>query len=134
MGGHTSYYLNPKLAVVADARGMFGNAHALINNHVWRLYAADQRVHVHGRRKLPVLCTEKTAISVQGLGGVGWGIFSGGSKGIPSTTLGIWPDGFRPAFSVGVSADYNFYPNLAFRVTPTYVGTTFGGSCKTISA
>ena len=69
---------------------------------------------------------EKLAVSAQGLGGVGWGIFSGGAKGI-GTDLGLWPDGLNPAFSVGVNADYNFYPNLAFRVTPTYVGTTFGG-------
>jgi hypothetical protein len=26
---------------------------------------------------------------------------------------------------VGANFDYNFYPNLAFRVSPTYVGTFF---------
>jgi hypothetical protein len=62
---------------------------------------------------------------VQALGGTAWGIFSGGAKGLTGTQLGLWQDGFRPAFSVGVSADYNFFPNLAFRVTPTYVATMF---------
>jgi hypothetical protein len=27
-----------------------------------------------------------------------------------------------------VSADYNIYPNLALRFTPTYVGTDFAGT------
>ena len=31
----------------------------------------------------------------------------------------------KPAFSLGANFDYNFYPNLAFRVSPTYVGTFF---------
>ncbi len=39
--------------------------------------------------------------------------------------LGVWQSLTKPAFSVGVNIDYNFYPNLAFRVTPTYVGTFF---------
>ena len=60
-----------------------------------------------------------------GLGGTAWGIFSGGAKGLSGTDLGIWKDGMKPAFSAGVNFDYNFYPELAFRLTPTYVGTTF---------
>ncbi len=35
--------------------------------------------------------------------------------------------GLRPAYSLGVSADYNLYPNLAIRFTPTWVGTNFIG-------
>jgi hypothetical protein len=31
---------------------------------------------------------------------------------------------------VGLNLDYNFYPNLAMRITPTFVGTTFGGSLQ----
>ena len=51
-----------------------------------------------------------------------------GSKGIPGPDLGLWNDGIRPAYSLGVSADYNFYPNLALRFTPTWVGTNFVGA------
>jgi hypothetical protein len=71
---------------------------------------------------------EKFAFSLQGLGGIGWGIFSGGSKGIPATQLGLWQDGTKPAFSIGVSADYNIQPDLALRITPTYVATTFSSA------
>lgn len=125
-----SYFFNPKFAAMADARGMFGNANALINN-VYGVYHPQINEYTFmGGVSYRFYEKEKMALSAQGLGGVGWGIFSGGSKGVPSTNLGIWPDGWKPAFSLGVSADYNFYPNLAFRVTPTYVGTTFGSKLQ----
>ena len=125
-----SYFLSPKVAIVADARGMFGNANATINN-VYGVYHPQINEYTFmGGGSYRFYKHEKAAVSVQALGGVAWGIFSGGSKAIPSTLLGIWPDGWKPAFSLGVSGDYNFYPNLAFRVTPTYVGTTFGGSLQ----
>lgn len=126
----TSYFLTPKVAIVGDARGMFGYANALINNIYGVYHPQINEYTFMGGGSYRFYAHEKTALSVQALGGVGWGIFSGGSKGIPSTLLGIWPDGFKPAFSIGVSGDYNFYPNLAFRVTPTYVGTTFGSSLQ----
>ena len=124
-----NYYLNPKLAIVGDARGSFGNAHQqqpllypqivrpLINEYTF-MGGASYRFYAK----------EKVAYSVQVLGGTAWGLFSGGGKGLTGPELGLWHDGFRPAFSVGVSADYNLYPNLAFRVTPTYVATDFVGA------
>jgi hypothetical protein len=127
---NTSYYFTPKIAVVADARGMFGNAHAIINNQFGVYNPQINEYTFMGGGSYRFYAHEKTAVSVQALGGVGWGIFSGGSKGITAPLLGIWPDGFKPAFSIGVSGDYNFYPNLAFRVTPTYVGTTFGNTVQ----
>jgi len=127
---NTSYFLTPKVAIVADARGMFGNANAIINNIYGVYHPQINEYTFMGGGSYRFYAHEKTAVSVQALGGVGWGIFSGGSKGIPATLLGLWPDGFKPAFSIGVSGDYNFYPNLAFRVTPTYVDTTFGNGIQ----
>ena len=125
-----NYYLNPKLAIVGDARGSFGNAHALINNTYGVYNPQINEYTFMGGASYRFYEKEKVAVSVQGLGGIGWGIFSGGAKGLTGTQIGLWPDGFKPAFSVGVSADYNFFPNLAFRVTPTYVGTTFGSTVQ----
>jgi hypothetical protein len=129
-----SYFLSPKVAVVADARGMFGNAKPFTNN-IYGVYNPQINEYTFmGGGSYRFYAHEKTAVSVQALGGVAWGIFYGGSKGVGPTTvvsgqtvptLGMWADGVRPAFSIGVSGDYNFYPNLAFRITPTYVGTAF---------
>lgn len=127
----THYYLDPKLAIVGDIRGAFGHAqqirpleYAQIPNPQINEYTFMGGVNYRFYRK------EKVAYSVEAIGGGAWGIFSGGSKGIPSTDLGLWHDGWAPAFSLGLHADYNFYPNLAFRVSPTYVGTRFGGSTQ----
>jgi hypothetical protein len=65
------------------------------------------------------------------LGGTALGKFDGGSKGIPAADLGLWPDtNARPAFSVGGNLDLNLYPNIAFRIAPSYLGTTFGGTLQ----
>jgi Ni/Co efflux regulator RcnB len=122
-----NYYLNRKLAVVGDARGSFGDAHALTNNEYGVYKPQINEYTFMGGVSYRFIAKEKFAVSAQALGGEGWGIFSGGSKGIPGADLGLWNDGFRPAFSVGVSADYNIYPNVALRFTPTWVGTNFVG-------
>ena len=123
-----NYYLDSKLAIVGDARGSFGYGHATRFNGFSQIPNPQINEYTFmGGASYRFYATQKVAISAQALGGVGWGIFSGGSKGISSVELGLWQDGTRPAFSFGVSGDYNFYPNLAFRVTPTYVGTTFTG-------
>jgi hypothetical protein len=118
-------YLNSRLAIVGAAQGSFGNAHALTNNQFSVYNPQINEYFFMGGANYRFYRREKLAIGAQALGGVGWGIFSGGAKGLSGTTVGLWQDGFRPAFSLGVNFDYNFFPNLAFRFTPQYVGTTF---------
>ncbi len=122
-----NYYLTHKFAVVGDARGSFGNAHALTNNEYGVYNPQINEYTFMGGVSYRFVAKEKFAVSAQALAGTGWGIFSGGSKGIPGTDLGLWESGLRPAYSLGVSADYNLYPNLALRFTPTWVGTNFVG-------
>jgi hypothetical protein len=126
-----NYYLNPKFAIVGDARGSFGNAHPLQFNDNNNLAAPKPQINEYtfmGGGSYRFYAQEKFALSVQGLGGVGWGISSGGAKGFTGPQVGLWQDGFKPAFSVGVSADYNVYPNIAIRFTPTYVATLFSSA------
>lgn len=130
-----NYFLSSKLAVVADARGAFGNAKPLRGPFITQ--APNPQINEYtftagvGYRFYE---REKLALSVQGLGGVGVGNFSGGSKGLTYVQTGFWQDAIRPAFIGDLTLDYNFFPNLAFRVQPTYVGTTFtspsGGSLQ----
>ncbi|HWZ50842.1 MAG TPA: hypothetical protein VNW54_05200 [Granulicella sp.] len=124
-----TYFLNPKLGVTGEVSGAFGNAK--IPNVLVLNGAYNPQINEYffmGGPTYRFIQREKYSVSGVVTGGEAWGIFSGGSKGIPSTTLGMWPDGFRPAVTVGANLDYNFYPNLAFRATPTWVGTTFGNS------
>jgi hypothetical protein len=129
----TDYFLNPRLAVVGAAQGSFGNAKPLLaadaNN--FNIQAPHPQINEYfftGGVNYRFLRREKLAVSAQGTGGVAWGIFSGGAKGLTGAQLGLWDDGFRPAFTLAVNADYNVYPNLALRFSPTYFGTTFGSA------
>ncbi|MGA8938515.1 MAG: hypothetical protein WB439_05045, partial [Acidobacteriaceae bacterium] len=125
-----NYYLNRRLAVVGDARGSFGDAHALINNADGVYKPQINEYTFMGGVSYRFYEKEKFDASVEGLGGTGWGIFSGGSKGFPanSPVIGLWNSGMRPAFSAGINLDYNLYPNLAIRFSPTWVGTNFVGA------
>jgi outer membrane protein with beta-barrel domain len=125
----TTYFLNPKLGIIADVRGAYGNAkignpvsptapflsfnpqiseYPLMGGVAYRLYAK-----------------EKFAVTATGEAGAAIGKFDGAAKGLTSAELGLWQSTTKPVFSIGANFDYNFYPNLAFRLTPTYVGTFF---------
>jgi len=129
-----NYFLSPKFAIVGDARGSFGNGKTAqyldggpnpfisraprpqINEYTFT-GGVGYRFYEH----------QKLAIGVQALGGIGWGMFSGGAKGLTYAQLGFWQDSMKPAFIGNLNVDYNFYPDLAVRFSPTYVGTTFTG-------
>ena len=130
-----NYFLNPRLSIVADAQGSFGHAKPLLGVNNNNIQAPSPQINEYfftGGGNYRFYRKEKLALSAQGTGGVAWGIFSGGAKGLSGTDLGLWNDGFRPAFTVALDVDYNVYPNLALRFAPTYVGTVFsspsGGS------
>lgn len=124
-----NYYLNPRFAIVADARGMFGNGKPLRGTGE-NVQAPNPQINEYaftggiGYRFYKV---ERFALGAQALGGIALGDFSGGSKGLTYLQTGFWQDAARPAFVVNLTADVNFYPNLALRFAPTYVGTTFTG-------
>ena len=130
---NTTYYFNQRLGLTGELRGAYGNA---------KIENLNQYATLVGRPQIseyPFLAgptyrfrlRQKTALSVFALGGTAIGKFDGDSKGIPAATLGLWPStSARPVFSVGGSLDLNLYPNLSFRMTPSYTATTFGGSLQ----
>jgi hypothetical protein len=127
-----NYFLSEKFAIVGDARGMFGNGKPAeyLNGepNPYLAQAPNPQINQYtftGGVGYRFYRTERLTLSVQGLGGIGWGMFSGGAKGLTYAQLGFWQDAARPAFIGNFNLDYNFYPNLAFRVSPTFVGTTF---------
>lgn len=123
-----NYFLNPRFAIVGAAQGSFGHAKPLLGVDNSNIQAPHPQINEYfftGGANYRFLRREKYSLALQGTGGIGWGIFSGGAKGLAGTDVGLWKDGFRPAFTVALNADYNVYPNLALRFAPTYVGTTF---------
>jgi hypothetical protein len=124
-------YLTPRLGIVGEAQGSFGHAYQQLP----LAYPQIARPQINeyfftGGAAYRFYERQEVAIGVQGTGGVAWGIFSGGAKGLTGQQVGLWPDGFRPAFTAQINADFNVYPNLGLRVSPMYVGTTFGGQTQ----
>jgi hypothetical protein len=115
---------NPKLGAVADVRGYYGNAK--VGNTPFNIPNPQISQYMfQGGVSYRVYTRLKYAVSVYGVGGGTLGHFSTGSKGIPASELHLWQDGWRPVVSAGANFDFNFYPNLAVRISPTYVGTLF---------
>ena len=128
----TTYYFNEKLGLTGEIRGGYGNAKPL---------EGRKDINVVGNPQISeypflagptyrLVTHEKLAVSAFALGGAAIGKFDGASKGISAPTLGFWPSETRPAFSVGANLDLNLYPNLAFRIAPSYLGTTYGGTLQ----
>jgi hypothetical protein len=127
-----TYFLNRKLGIIADVRGMYGNAKigntGSPNGSIPNFLPFNPQISEYpflGGVAYRVYAKEKTAVSVTAEGGAALGKFDDDTKGLPSSALGLWQSTVKPAFSLGVNLDYNFYPNLAVRVTPTYVGTFY---------
>ncbi|WP_419806542.1 hypothetical protein [Terriglobus sp.] len=123
---------NERWGIVGDVRGNYGNAkipNQLAQNFIFR----PQISHYNFMAGLQYrfLGTEKYSVGVMGEGGVTLSKFGGDAKGLPSQTLGLWKDSnANPTFSASVNLDYNVYNNLAARIQPTYVLTTFGSTVQ----
>jgi hypothetical protein len=126
-----NYYLNRKLGITGEIRGEYGNA-KVPNYNQYATQVGSPQISEYPFMAGPTyrLRTEQRyAVSVFALGGTAIGKFDGDSKGVPAADLGFWPStNARPAISAGGNLDLNIYPNLAFRIAPSYLGTGFGGS------
>ena len=126
------YALNPQLSIVGDVRGMYGRANIpnlFVKNNVFSPNISEYTFMAGPQYRF--YTKEKYSVSASATGGVALSKFGGDAKGLRSEDLGMWPDSnYKPPFSVSVMGDYNIYNNLAFRVQPTYLGTTFGGKLQ----
>src|ERR1700678_2471625 len=126
-----TYFLNAKLGIIGDIRGAYGNAK--IGNSACTISGCSpiflgfnpqiSEYPFLGGVAYRLLAKEKFAVAATGEGGSVLGKFDDGAKGLTSAELGIWQSLTKPAVAIGANLDYNFYPNLAFRVSPTYLGT-----------
>ena len=124
----TLYALNPKLGIAGEVRGAYGNAK--IGNNQFNLPFKPQisEYSFMAGPSYRLIKQEKFGLSGFAEGGMGLGKFAGDSKGLTAAELGLWTGDYAGAFSVGVHADYNVYPNVALRFSPNYLGTFYGGN------
>jgi hypothetical protein len=130
---NTTYYFNQKLGLTGEVRGAYGNA-KVENNNQYASLVGNPQISEYPFLVGPTYrfrLKEETVVSGFALVGTAIGKFDGDTKGLPASDLGFWPSTVaRPAFSIGGNLDLNMYPNLAFRITPSYTATTFGGTMQ----
>ena len=123
---------NERWGIVGDVRGNYGNAkipNQLAQNLIYRPQISHYNFMAGVQDRF--IGKEKYSVGVMGEGGITLSKFGGDAKGLPSQTLGLWKDSnANPTFSASVNLDYNLYNNLAARVQPTYVLTTFGSTAQ----
>ncbi len=123
---------SPRWGLVADVRGNYGTAkipNLFSKNNVFRPNISEYNFTAGAQYRF--IGTEKYSVAVAATGGVTLSKFGGDAKGLRSQDLGMWQDSnANPTFTVSVNFDYNVYNNVALRVQPTYVGTTFGSTLE----
>jgi hypothetical protein len=128
---NTNYYLTRKLGITGELRGAYGNA-KVPNYNQFATLVGNPQISEYPFLAGPTyrfFMHQKIALSAFALGGAAIGKFDGASHGIPASQLGFWPStNAAPAVSLGGNLDMNVFPNLAFRIAPSYLGTGFGGS------
>lgn len=125
--GSGTYFLSNKLGIEADARGAYGNA-KVGNNPFLSFNPQISEYAFVGGPAYRFYAKRKYAVTGFIGGGYGIGKFDTGSKGVSSANLGLWTSESRPVVTASVHLDYNLFPNLALRVSPTYLGTLFRGT------
>src|SRR5712672_845266 len=104
-----TYFLNPKLGIIGDVRGAYGNAK--IGNPVTPtspFLSFKPQISEYpfmGGVAYRLYAKEKIAVSVTAEGGAAIGKFDGASKGFTSAELGVWQSATKPVFSVGANLD-----------------------------
>ena len=129
----TMYALNPKLGIVGEVRGAYGTAkigNILPSGDTLPFNPQISEYSFMGGPSYRFLAKEKYSVSGFVEGGAGLGKFAGDSKGLTAANIGVWTGDFAASFAAGANIDYNLYPNVALRITPNYLGTTYGGTLE----
>ncbi len=127
-------WLTSRLGVTANARGFYGT----IGVHVNPYGVKGPFIMEHyglGGVSYRVRSGHPASFIVHGLFGGAYGTFDSdlgtlpppGSGPVPPSALGLFNNGSTFAMALGGSIDLNRSPQLAFRISPDYIYTRFGG-------
>lgn len=121
-------YLNNKLGITLDARGLYGAAYTYnnpFNIHQPTIY------QIAGTAGPQYRFYKRPHIGISGrvLAGVVYGNQNGDTRNLGSL-LRLYPDAATFGLNAGIPVDFNLSPKLSFRITPEYVLTTFGSTTQ----
>ncbi len=122
-------WVRPKLGVTGDFRGYYGVANAL--DFADRVYTPSISEYTFmAGPQYRFYQSQRWSWNAQVLAGIGHGNFDTGTRGVPSSDVGVWPSGNALNLSVGAAVDYNLSPTLAVRLMPNYLMTDYGSTLQ----
>ena len=127
-------WLNSRLGATVNVRGDYGTTGVRPNPYLIRGPFIMEHFGLGGV-SYRVKQGHPAALTVRGLFGGAYGDFNSalgnlpapGSGPVPPATLGLFNNSATFAMALGGSIDLNRSPQLAFRISPDYVYTRFGG-------
>lgn len=125
-------YFNERLGVTIDGRGTYGSAYVGNNPNVngGIPKPAISQYSAMGGPTYRFLLKPKYSISGRVLAGGEWGNFSGDLGRATPAQEGLWSDSASVAISASIPFEYNFSPEIGFRVAPEYLLTNFGSTIQ----
>jgi hypothetical protein len=129
----TMYALNPKLGIAGEVRGAYGAAkigNELPSGNSLNFNPQISEYNFMAGPSYRFIRQQHYSLSGFAEAGVGLGKFAGDSKGLSAADIGVWTGTFAPSFAAGLHFDYNLSTSFAVRVTPTYLGTTYGNGLQ----
>ena len=120
-------YFNERLGLTLDGRGYYGTAYVGLNPTNVTRPSISQYDGMAGPTYRFFL-RPKFSLAARVVGGVAYGNFSADTNGFGAKTLGLYPDGYTFAANGSVIGEYNFAPNIGFKLAPEFHATGFGSS------
>lgn len=119
-------WLLPRWGATANVRGYYGTNGVYANPYGIRGPLVFEHLFLGGPTYRTVH-NEHAAIDLHALFGVGLGDFQHAIDGVNPALLGLFSNGSTFATALGGSLDLNRSPRLAFRLSPDYILTRYGG-------
>jgi hypothetical protein len=127
-------YLNERLGITVDGRGYYGTAFTGLNfSNITR--PSISQYDALGGPTYRFYLQPKFSVSGRVMAGFSHGNFTGDTNGFGSIcattkTCLLYPDSNTFAGSASVIGEYNFAPNIGFRLAPEYFVTGYGSSLQ----
>lgn len=120
-------YLNEHLGITLDGRGYYGTAYVGLNPTNVTRPAISQYDGMAGPT-YRIWMEPRFSLAARVVGGIAYGNFSADTNGFGTKVLGLYPDGYTFAVNGSVIGEYNFAPNIGFKLAPEFHATGFGSS------
>jgi hypothetical protein len=119
-------WFTPHIGATVNVRGDYGTIGVAPNDHDIKGPFIMEHTGLAGV-SYRLKQGKPAALVLHGLFGADYGVFNHALDGVPPAVFGLFNNQTSFAMALGGSLDLNRSPQLAFRISPDYVYTDFGG-------